>query len=357
MMSKKAIGSKVEIYMKENCLIIRIWGNITAITLNLIMKELIKCKKRQEYKAIGLILDLSNIYYISPEGAVYLVCLFSALMGSKMKEIANPVSFYLRRPPERVLTYLVRIDFFTQMSNKARLLGCEDLVLLEYERMQRSRKKQTWGTFDNRLDKDNSAIVWPMETIPCKNDVIGTQDFELACEYFITNAHTHFKRLFSSSHFNFDRGDKHELFSANGELYKNIFKHSRSWGIGLIHARPNYGTTVCYHDIGIGIKYSVNSSPKVEEEFQSDYDAMKWALKENHSSSDGSGIGLNIVEDFVLSKNGTIEIRSGQCLLYKKPGDQPGEEYWRPKNSPMFLGTQINFFIPSITATIDRESR
>jgi hypothetical protein len=272
----------------------------------------------------------------------------------------RPTSFYLRRPPERVLSYLATLNFFTQMSNKANLLGCEDLVHFEDERKQRSRKKQTWSSFNNQLVNDNRPIVWPMETIPCKGDWIGGQDFENACQHFINHAYAHFEKLFSSSHFNFDSSDMREFFSANGELYENIFEHSHSWGLGLIHARPNYGITVCYHDIGIGIKGSFNSSPKAGREFEkfkNDYDAMKWALEEGYSSKiGGNGIGLNIVEDFVLSRNGTIEIRSGQCFLQKKPGDQSGERNWRPKNVPWFPGTQINFFIPCVT-TIDRGYR
>ena len=159
-----------------------------------------------------------------------------------------------------------------------------------------------------------------------------------------------FERLFSSSHFNFDKAEKHDFWLSNSELYTNIFKHSASWGLVTIHANPARGTTVCYHDIGIGIKSSVNSSEKAGrefEKFETDYEAMKWALKEGNSSElDGNGIGLNIIEDFVLRKNGTIEVRSGQCLLQKKPDDQAGERNWRYQRKPWFLGTQINFFIP-----------
>lgn len=357
-MRKRARGSKVDIHFDGNCLVIGMSGIVIARTLDIIMKELTAGKRRQEYRITDMVLDLSEVYPISPVAAVSLVCLCSALMKNNMEEIASPSCFYIHRPPERVLTYLSALGFFTQMSIKAGLLGCEDLVHSEGERKQRSRKKQKVFISDNRLDNDKRPIVWPMETIPPKGSSIGEQDFETAsCQDFVHHAAAYFERLFSSSHFNFNKGDLHEFWSSNVELYMNIFEHSGSWGLATIHANPARGTTVCYHDIGVGIRSSVNSSPKSGKEFEkfeTDYDAMKWALKEGNSSKlDGNGIGLNIVEDFVLSRNGTIEIRSGQCLFQKKLGDQPGEENWRVQNVPWFPGTQINFFVPCVTATLD----
>ena len=353
MMRKRARESNVDVYFEGNCLVIGISGIVKVRTLDLIIKELTIERKRQEYTMTDLILDLSDVYPISPAAAVGLVCLCSALMTNKMKEIANPSNFYLKRPTNSVLTYLTTLGFFTQMSNKARLLGCEDLVRSESEKKQRRRKRQK-PFFDNSFDNDVRPIVWPMETIPRKGS-ISDQDFENVCQHFVNHAVDYFERLFYSSHFNFNKGDVHGFSESNTELFMNIFEHSGSWGLATIHANPARGTTVCYHDIGIGIKGSVNSSPKTGKEFEkfeTDYKAMKWALKEGNSSKLGeseNGIGLNIVEDFVLSVKGYIEIRSGQCLLYKKSGDQPGEENWRFQSVPLFPGTQINFFVPCTT--------
>lgn len=356
MMRKRARESNVDVYFEENCLVIGMSGIVKVRTLDLIMEELTIERKRQEYTMTDLILDLSDVYRISPAAAEGLVCLCSTLMTNKMKEIASPSNFYLKRPPNGVLTYLTTLGFFTQMSNNAKLLGCEDLVHSESEKKQRRREKRIPGIFDNSFDNDIRPIVWPMETISTKGSSISDQDFENACQHFVNNAADTFDRLFSSPHFNFDKGDKHNFWFSNVELYMNIFEHSGSWGLATIHANPAHGTTVCYHDIGISIKGSVNSSPKAGKEFEkfkTDYDAMKWALKKGNSSkSGGDGTGLNIAEDFVLSRNGTIEIRSGRCLLQKKPGEQPGEEYWRKQDVPWFPGTQINFFIPCRTTKL-----
>ena len=346
-MREKIRASKVNVYFEGNSLIIGILGMVKARTLDLIMEELTVANKGQEYTITDMILDLSDVYPISSAAAVGLVCLCSALMlpNNKMKEIASPSNFYLRRPSERVLTYLTTLDFFTQMSNWARLLGCEDLV--HYES---SRKKQKAVSFDSRFDDDRKPIVLPMKTIPRKGGSKRDRDFENACQDFVNQIYDTFKRLFSSSHFNFSEGDLRKFCSANGELFVNIFEHSDSWGLGTVHANPARGTTVCYHDIGVGIKASVNSSPKSGkgfEKFETDYKAMKWAVKEGNSRKlSGNGRGLTVVEEFVLDKNGTLEIRSGCCSLYKKSGDTPGEKNWRRRDLPWFPGTQINFSVP-----------
>jgi hypothetical protein len=351
-MMKVKRESRVDIYFNENCLVIGISGDIMAGTIDAILNKLSIVQVKKEDRKVDLILDLSKVHFVSPAAAVGIICLCSSLNTNKIKGIANLSSFYLNHPAKHVLTYLTTLGFFTQMSVKAGLLGCEDLIHFEHEKRQRSKKKQK-ASLNNQSNNNNRPIVWPIETIPRKGESISDQDFEDACQYFINHAAGHFEKLFSSFHFNFDKGDRHGFWEANGELYINIFEHSQSWGLGTIHARPNYGTTVCYYDIGIGIKDSVNSSPNLGKEFdkfESDYEAMKWALVEGHSSKlNGNGIGLNIVEDFVLSRNGTIWIRSGQCLLQKKSVDQSGSENWRYRNVLWFPGTQINFFVPCIT--------
>lgn len=92
-------------------------------------------------------------------------------------------------------------------------------------------------------------------------------------------------------------------------------------------------------------------SSKVGKEFNqfdTDYNAIVWALGEGHSSKEGrNGRGLNIVEEYVLKRSGYIELRSGQSLFYKKRGDNSGQEAWRHKEVPFFPGTQVNFFIPT----------
>lgn len=336
--------SNISVRIDRHCLEIIISGIVTARTLDSILKEMRLERERQEFTASDvrdLVVDLSNATMIELSGAGHLVCLCSALMTNKLKEIASPSTMYLRRPTGNVLTWLTRIGFFTSMSAKAKLLGHGELVHAE-EKMRELSGKQAQAIASTWVDSGDRPIVWPIELVPHKEGSSAYRNFENACQYFLNHAHDQFDRLFSSSHFNFDRGDVHDFWNANSELYRNIFEHSDSWGLATIHARPQYGTVVCYYDIGIGIKGSVNASSNIPREFDTDYDAIKWALVEGHSSKiGGSGLGLNIVGDFVLSRDGTIELRSGQCLLQKRPGDTD----WRAQVVPWFPGTQINFFV------------
>ena len=143
MMRKRSRESNVDVYFDGNCLVIGMSGIVKVRTLDIIMEDLTMLSKSQRYTKMNLILDLSDVYPISPAAALGLVCLCSGSMTDNMKEIARPSNLYLKRPPNGVLTYLTTLGFFTQMSNKARLLGCEDLVHSEFEKKQRRRERQT----------------------------------------------------------------------------------------------------------------------------------------------------------------------------------------------------------------------
>jgi len=351
------IISKENIIFKDGILVIKISGALKLHDIDSILKYMIINRRENACKITNLKLDLSDLYPISPAAATGLVCLCSALMCNKLKEIASPSFFYLYRPQEKVLSYLVSLGFFTQMSNNASLLGCEDLVSSEYKRKQSKVKKLDLSILNNQFN-DMKPIVQPMLLIPQKDDSLSANDFENICTNYLNKTYDTFDKLFSSPLYNYGKNHIDKFYSANGELFMNIFQHSNSWGLGTIHAKPKFGTTTCYYDIGLGFKGSVNSSPKAGKEhktFKTDCDAMKWALKEGNSAKmNGNGRGLTVVEEFVLEENGFIEIRSGCCLLHKKPGDKPGDKYWRVNEElPWFPGVQITYFVPSTTNIAD----
>jgi len=337
--------SNVSVTIEQDSLEIGLSGIVTARTLDAILKEVTRQKGQGSPQTdfVNLIVDLSRVAVIRPGGAIGLVCLCSALMTNKVKEICSPKTIYLRRPPERVLSYLTRIGFFTQMSVKANLLGHGDLVRLEERWKERDRNERTQGSFSERFGSDKRPIVWPMQLIGRRGDQYTRRDFEDACQHLVNNAADHFYKLFSSPHFNFDDSDRHDFLLANYELYMNVYDHSGSWGLAMIHARPEYGTFMCCYDIGVGIRESVNASPNIKKGFDTDLDAIQWALVEGNSSKlEGNGLGLNTIEDFVWKNRGIFEIRSGECLMQKKSGGSN----WKPYGVPWFPGTQINVFVP-----------
>ncbi len=345
--------SKVHVEFKNNNLLIGLSGHVKAGTIDPILNKLKGLDKQIDLIKADMILDLSDVYPISSAGAVSLVCLCAALMMKKISKALELSNFFIERPSEAVLSYLETIGFFSQMSNKANLLGCEDLVRKETQRENYRIEKQRKSPLKKEPGNNPKPILLPMKSIPQRDGSKKYKYFEDQCQHFVNHVYSTFEKLFVSEHFGFGDADLYGFCSSNGELFVNVFEHSGSWGLGVIHANPARGTSVSFYDIGIGIKESINTSPKANKEFQrfaSDYDAMKWALKEGNSSKiQGNGRGLNVVEEFVVERDGFIEIRSGECLLRKKPGDIPGEDNWRPYKVPCFPGTQINFFVPCLS--------
>jgi len=342
--SVSKVRYQVSVRIEESAVEVNLSGIISARALDVVLTEMVRTKGRSNFvdNDCRLVVDLSQVKAVMPSGATSLVSLCSALMEHKIGDLARPSIIELRRPPSHVLTYLTRIGFFTAMASKADLVGCTDLVRTEEEKASRSTAKDPKDIWD-RQERDNKPVVWPISLIGHKESHRTRLDFDCFCQRLVNNAAQHFEGLFASPHFNFDGRDMHDFLLSNYELYMNVFDHSKSWGLTMIHARPKYGTFVCCHDIGIGVRENVKSSPKVKSSFSKDSDAIRWALTEGNSSRiDGNGLGLNIVEDFVCSRKGMLEIRSGECLMQRSPRNVN----WRSHHVPWFPGTQINLFVP-----------
>jgi len=338
--SRPSVGVTID----QDCLLISLSGFVRARTIDAVLGQItVKRGQLSLLPRTNLLIDLSKVVAVMPDGAASLVCLCSALMTKKMKHICSPVAIYLRCPPENVLSYLTRIGFFTLMSAKANLLGYGNFVRLEDGWHDRDRKERLEQAFHGGSDYGSSPMVWPMQIVGQKSSERSYRHFEDDCQQLVNSAADHFDKLFSSSHFNFDKADKHDFLHSIYELYMNIFEHSYSWGLTMIHARPDRGTFVCCYDIGIGFKEGLSGSANVQETIDTDHQAIKWALVEGHSRKvGGSGLGLKLVEKFVSERKGLMQIRSGDCLLRKRPGNA----VWEASRVPWFPGAQIDLFIP-----------
>jgi len=304
-------------------------SSVSLNTLDSLVEE-IKTVYRKNKKSFNhIVLDLSGIKYIEPEGALSLICFCSSIKNKN-----ENVSFHFIYPPENVLRYLITIGFFGQMSNKVGVIDRQDIVNYENKLRQERRMKQKKHSNHSKL----KSIILPIETIPQKNDTISGGDFENMSITFVNHAITTLNELFTLLHFNLNVVDQRQFILSNRELYRNIFEHSKSWGIALIHARPYYGTTVCYYDIGIGFKGSV-------AKFNSDLESIEWALIDGNSSKSrhtNDGFGLTIVQDLVLRKNGYIKIRSGEWFLQINSNSRKSHKVNR------FPGVQMSYFIPNL---------
>jgi hypothetical protein len=313
-------------------LTIRMPEEISIDTIDFLLKQSDNIQIANSNNRVDILLDFSNIKYLLPEGALSIICFCNYLRSNIIKP--NNIFFHLNSPIDSVYRYLTYLGFYSQMSQKADITEIQNVVHFESElKYKRNEQKKT---IQYSKDSFPKPIILPIETIPMQMDSISGKDFENMIGVFVNHTIDSFSELFNNKHYNFNGEDQHDFLLSNVELYKNIFEHSQSWGIGTIHARPNFGTSVCYFDIGIGFLGSV-------KKFDTDIDAINWALIDGHSSKSGAdndGFGLTIVQDFVLKRKGVLKIRSGTCLLELK------EKSKTSKTVTYFPGVQICYFIP-----------
>lgn len=280
----------------------------------------------------SLILDFSGVKYIDPEGALSLICFCAALRWNIIAKSPNQIEINFIPPPQNVLFYLTSLGFFSQLCYKAEIKNQQNLIYNENQARSEKRLKNKFYYNNNTI----TPIIFPIETIPQSNGEVSSRDFENMTRTFINRATTTFFELFELTYYNFNKEDEHSFLLSNVELYKNIYEHSKSWGIATIHARPNFGTTVCYFDIGIGFKESVGK-------YDTEKESIEWALIDENTSKVGDendGFGLTIVQDFVLRRKGKLKIRSGDCLLIIS------ETSKQIKKVSKFPGVQLSYFIP-----------
>lgn len=112
------------------------------------------------------------------------------------------------------------------------------------------------------------------------------------------------------------------------ELFSNVFRHSEN-KLGLFCSGQFYPSNKRFNftivDGGITIPTNVNrfllkqfkEKSKIIDKIQgkefkklNNVDAIKWALKENHSTSSEGGLGLSLLEQLIIKSGGKLEILS-----------------------------------------------
>lgn len=303
---------------------------VTSNILDSLIKESKKEYNNNKNAFSDITLNLSKTKYIDIEGALSLICFCSAIKRKNRNTI-----FHFIYPEGNVLNYLMSLGFFGQMSNKVGVLEGQNIVHYENELRHKRKLKQKIYSINSNL----KPIILPIETIEQKRDTIGSgANFEHMIGAFASHALDTFNELLTTPEFDFDGEDYYQFRESNIELYKNIFQHSKSWGLATIHARPDFGTTVCYYDIGIGFKASIGK-------FDTEIESIEWALIDGNTSKqdgDNDGFGFTLIQEFVFKRNGNIKIRSGECLL------QLSYDTTKKKNIvSYFPGVQISYFIPA----------
>ena len=68
---KKRTGrSNIDVHFDGNCLVIGLSGLVSIRTIDAILRKATLCKGKNQYEMTNIILDLSDVYPISPAAAV-----------------------------------------------------------------------------------------------------------------------------------------------------------------------------------------------------------------------------------------------------------------------------------------------
>jgi ABC-type transporter Mla MlaB component len=287
-----------------------------------------------------VVVDMRGVSVAKPAGACLLVC-FLAEIVERRTDYVVPVEIV--RPPRAVSSYLATLGFFSALSKKIVLVGCDDLLAEDKRRQtcrsESDRARPLGATRDSSVSR---TVVLPIQFLPSSHKAAHPWEFEGNCGAFVNSLADKFEHLFQSGH---SSGvyDAKSFWNAIVELLKNVFDHSEGWGLAAISASPRLGSIVTFHDVGVGIPTTVRRCFVGEYTPISDEEALRWSLIEGNSSKPGnSGLGLHIVERFVAEANGVMEVRSGTCRL-RRLGDSAG---WQASVVPPFGGTHVSFHVP-----------
>jgi hypothetical protein len=294
-----------------------------------------------------VVLDMADVRRVKP-GGVGITLSLLACLAERTIDRRGPLEIV--GLSSQIESFLATLGVFSLLKRKAGLVNADDLIRLEEHRRGRRRERTRARPMGlSAANAQPTSVVMPFEEIPMSANGlygVGQSDFDSCCRRFVNTAADNFEFLFQGA-FLGRQFDPHEFWQSNVELYKNVYDHSESWGLGVVFATtkpPDAGTVVSYHDIGIGIPSSVNAAPQHAASALSDDKALMWAVEERNSSKPGNnGLGLHIVSECVRKLGGRIEIRSGSSRLVRN--GREGE--WIVQHVPALPGSHVSFFIPA----------
>lgn len=138
-------------------------------------------------------------------------------------------------------------------------------------------------------------------------------------------------------------------FSMN-ELMLNVFYHSES-AIGSLVCAQAYPRQniirACLMDFGIGIRKSLEKNSEWKRTIDSDLDAVSLSLFDRVSSIEASerGLGLHLVEKFLMENGGELIILSGRAFLKRSYRENKLHEEEKKIMEHPFKGTGIEMVV------------
>lgn len=255
-------------------------------------------------------IDMSKIEFIFPYGLNMLLHIFEEI------ETFNTLSL----PNDQIMSYLIRMDFFLELSEKWDL---SEEILYEISLHEHGKNEDNKTLLELTKINDFKDVFPIIQKIEHQIKSIlkiqlGYSDEEIEM----------FKNIFS-------------------ELCQNISRHSESHGYVSVQYIPYYYTrqNIKYKwpvKIGIsdtGIGFAATYGKDISDKY-----ALEEAIIENISSKKKGGMGLKYIKNYVKDFGGELYIRSGNAAYYQvgRSGKYKIEE-----DLPYFGGCQIDITLPS----------
>ena len=327
--------------MRKNRYFIPLGYELNTNTFESQLPELLRKLQDQHVIADTIIFDMSKLKHIRIGGLISFLSLCGAIKEKKLFKDSRDLKIELELPSTKVMDYLHRMQFFKISNIYGLIENSEDLSEkdIEYYEIWEDKLKKYYNEIDPMKKERYKAKIFPIRFIPPS---VKITNFESECKRFVNDLIDVFEPVLK-----YDLDFPIELirgfWESNLELLKNIYDHSKSWGIVAFQVLTKE-VVFSYSDIGIGIKNSLQAILKTNYNLNEidDCFAIKEAIRKGVSSkenpnSNNLGLGLYIVTENTKKTKGRMIIRSGDC----KYGINS-----KSKRVKYFPGTQIHIALP-----------
>ncbi|UOY92508.1 hypothetical protein MUG87_19185 [Ectobacillus sp. JY-23] len=231
----------------------------------------------QDIRLVEIELNLSQVEFISPLGAVSLLLLLDKLNHSKLKIIP---------PKEQVISYMDRMNFFKNCPAPAKLCFKEYYDLEYYSKRRRN---------------DASNVLLEITPIKAEEDINNI--FESILHILCNNG--------------MGSREANRIAVIASELGTNILDHSQGLGFAAIQCYPQRNqVNIGIGDNGIGIVNALKPSlvKQLHHNEFSDLDVIKLAFKERTSSKvdadRGMGLSISREKSFYKTKQTNFYVKT-----------------------------------------------
>lgn len=277
---------------------------------------------------------------VSLTGAISLICLSAYLLEDVKKR--NNINLYteISQLNEKQMNIIMNFGFFREMVQKANLRMINNIDLSFKKELLELESKYVKHQINKTKSKEKLYnLIMPIATIP-----MGSENLYENHIYTYRNSFFNFYQKLiengmlastaKSEEENLD--DFEEILNAILEVIKNIYDHSKSWGIGAIHAK-NKHVEIVYQDIGIGIASSMKENTNFNSlgEKEAIIHSFKDGVTSKSENRNNMGRGFTIIRDFVKERGGYLSISTGHYNIIN-------DKY---KVINKFQGTQLVLYV------------